>query len=409
MKMDHIVIWSAVLIATDLQSPAYAQTIIPLPGSSVSTLVRATVSCPAGNGASPPCFYPEGVRTAVVESIIIDPKPDGGGFISGRYSANYKGIIRNGNLAYIDADMNYIGYTPVLRVSGEEINSLNSGGVPTQLQYIRNLKYSEVRQIYSNMNWTSDGFQYAVHTENPSVVTPNGARLTGTFSDTNPADGLVYGTVGGWATVPNSGTEMLVTNTIDQINVTTQVDGNGVITPRVAVTDGIDMNGSRISNLGSGVASGDAVNKGQLDDEAMTRAKADLQISQRIGAAESGNTVLAASLAGEMTARMASDNAIVGRLDAIGSRLDSIDSRLNQLDRRVSASTAVAVALGGTGFLPGMRFNLAGNVARYGGAHAGAIQLGVMVTKNVAVNAGVASGFDKGGKTAVRGGFILGW
>jgi hypothetical protein len=60
-------------------------------------------------------------------------------------------------------------------------------------------------------------------------------------------------------------------------------------------------------------------------------------------------------------------------------------------------------------FLPGKSFNLTGNVGAYRGAVAGAIQLGALVSDMVAVNAGVAHGFNKGGKTAIRAGFTLGW
>ena len=65
--------------------------------------------------------------------------------------------------------------------------------------------------------------------------------------------------------------------------------------------------------------------------------------------------------------------------------------------------------MSGNAFLPGMKFNLTGNVATYGGAHAAAIQMAAMVSPRAAINAGVATGFNKGGKTAVRVGFTFGW
>ena len=65
--------------------------------------------------------------------------------------------------------------------------------------------------------------------------------------------------------------------------------------------------------------------------------------------------------------------------------------------------------MSGNAFLPDMKFNLTANVATYDGAHAGALQMGALVSRHVAVNAGVATGFNRGGKTAARAGVTLGW
>jgi len=75
----------------------------------------------------------------------------------------------------------------------------------------------------------------------------------------------------------------------------------------------------------------------------------------------------------------------------------------------VASSTAIAVAMGGATFLPGMKFNLTANVATYDGAHAGSLQIGALVSDHVAVNAGVATGFNRRGKTAGRVGVTFGW
>ena len=67
------------------------------------------------------------------------------------------------------------------------------------------------------------------------------------------------------------------------------------------------------------------------------------------------------------------------------------------------------MAMGGTTFLPDMKFNLSANMATYDGAHAGSLSFGALVSPNVAVNAGVASGFNKRGKTGGRVGVTIGW
>ena len=81
---------------------------------------------------------------------------------------------------------------------------------------------------------------------------------------------------------------------------------------------------------------------------------------------------------------------------------------LADLDREIDGSTAVAVAMSGNAFMPGHDVNLTGNIGTYNGAVAASLQLGVMLSPNAAVNVGVSTGFNKGGKTAARVGFTLG-
>lgn len=52
---------------------------------------------------------------------------------------------------------------------------------------------------------------------------------------------------------------------ITAAEIKTQLDVNGLITPTVSVTNGVNMNGSTITNLAAGVNPTDAVNKAQLD------------------------------------------------------------------------------------------------------------------------------------------------
>jgi hypothetical protein len=52
---------------------------------------------------------------------------------------------------------------------------------------------------------------------------------------------------------------------------------------------------------------------------------------------------------------------------------------------------------------------MTGNLGTYGGAVAGALQIGAMVSESAAVNAGVAKGFNRDGKVGARVGFTFGW
>ncbi|MEQ1510697.1 MAG: YadA C-terminal domain-containing protein, partial [Sphingopyxis sp.] len=140
-----------------------------------------------------------------------------------------------------------------------------------------------------------------------------------------------------------------------------------------------------------------------------TRAQQLLQANQRIASVETAQTQLTTSLQTEITQRMAADLALGNRVTALENRFAEIDFQLDRLESRITSSTAIAVAMGGNAFLPDRRFNLTANVATYSGAHAGSIQLGVLLTPNVAVNAGVATGFNRRGSTAARAGVTFGW
>ncbi|WP_225011247.1 hypothetical protein [Novosphingobium percolationis] len=216
----------------------------------------------------------------------------------------------------------------------------------------------------------------------PTDIENNATALAGTFSTTDGK--IVFGRITGNATlVAEPGATTLALENSEhqfvspfalsmdvQTEVLTQLDENGLVTPTVTVTDGIEMNGSRITGLAAGEEAGDAVNLGQLQNEASARIAGDL---------------------------------------ALKTRLDGLQSRVDKLDAKIASSTAVAVAMGGATFLPGMKFNLSGNIATYDGAHAGSLQFGALLSKHVAVNGGVATGFNRGGKTAGRVGFTFGW
>ena len=164
----------------------------------------------------------------------------------------------------------------------------------------------------------------------------------------------------------------------------------------------------RIVNVAAGVDTTDAVNVGQLN--AVTGNVTALQTTvdthtTQITAIQAVNTTQAT----QITALQATDAAFDTRIDTLELLAEGLDDRIDRVDDRASAGTAAAVALSGAMFLPGKSFNLTGNVGSYRGAHAAALQFGALVGDNVAVNAGIAHGFNKGGKTALRAGFTVGW
>ena len=73
--------------------------------------------------------------------------------------------------------------------------------------------------------------------------------------------------------------------------------------------------------------------------------------------------------------------ALSGMATGFQDQLDGLDDRVDHVDRRASAGTAVAIAMGGTTFLPGKSYNLSGNVGTYRGAYAGALNFGALVSE----------------------------
>ena len=111
----------------------------------------------------------------------------------------------------------------------------------------------------------------------------------------------------------------------------------------------------------------------------------------------------------EENARIAGDAALQGQIDTLSGRVGAIETRLEDFDDRISSSTATAIAMGGMAFLPDMKFNLAVSGGFYEGAQAIAANVGVRVSNNVAVTAGVGGGLNKNGKVGGRVGVIFGF
>lgn len=188
----------------------------------------------------------------------------------------------------------------------------------------------------------------------------------------------------------------------------TQVNAGGI-----TVASSLSMGGGALVHLGfnvvQGVAAGtagtDAVNVNQLNaaTSGITTNVTALQTltathTTQIADIQTVNSTQATQISALQAADLAFESAV-----------DSLGNRIGKVDDRASAGTAAAVALSGAMFLPGKSFNLTGNVGTYRGAHAAALQFGALVSDNVALNAGIAHGFNKGGKTALRAGFTVGW
>ena len=257
-----------------------------------------------------------------------------------------------------------------------------------------------------------------------NTASGNGAVALGNLSSANGASAVALGDT---ATATGAGNVAIGGGSSATGANSVALGAGSVASDANSVSVGAAGAERRVTNVAAGTGATDAVNKGQLDTETVARqamgvelgaaigtetaarVQANLQMSQRLAVQETTTADLTVGLANEMSARLAADNALSARVDGLATRLDQIDTQIAVLDDRISSSTAVASALSGNAFLPDMKFNLTANVATYDGAHAGAIQMGVLMSPHVALNAGVASGFNRRGKTAARAGVTIGF
>lgn len=97
------------------------------------------------------------------------------------------------------------------------------------------------------------------------------------------------------------------------------------------------------------------------------------------------------------------------QITAVNGSISSLASLVEANRKRSDAGIATAVALSGASFLPGKRINVTANIGAFRDEVAIAGQLGILVSDNVALNAGVATSFHSYGGTSVRGGVTFGF
>lgn len=216
----------------------------------------------------------------------------------------------------VDAALSYTGQvSAVLPTSVANTLASQPGTALGQFQKY-DIKDLELRAI--NVDYRGEGVEtkggggYSINLKSadPAAITNNSTALAGSFRGTNETGGLVFGKLGGTASVivaePNSAvftpspialnedgspSSVFLSPMAVRMEVTseetTRLDENGLVTPTVAVTDGINMNGSRITNLGDAVNGTDAVNLGQVVD--LIASNSPIQNAEGDGALVGGN------------------------------------------------------------------------------------------------------------------------
>lgn len=188
------------------------------------------------------------------------------------------------------------------------------------------------------------------------------------------------------------------------------------------VSVGSSGNERRIVNVADGVNATDAASYGQLQavETQVTSNTTQININSLTLLALAANNAAQQGQIDANTAGVAANAALLAthsamlddheaRIVALEQMTFDLGDTLARFDDEIDGSTAVAIAMSGNAFLPGTRFNMTGNIGTYNGAVAGSLQVGAMVSDRAAVNAGIATGFNKKGKVGARVGFTLGW
>ena len=191
--------------------------------------------------------------------------------------------------------------------------------------------------------------------------------------------------------------------------------GSGSIADQAnTISVGSVGNERRIVNVAAGVNATDAVNVAQLNAVGAAGIVNTSAISANTSSIATNVANIADNTAAiDLNAAAIADNSAMldnhdRRLMALEAATFDLGNTLARFDDEIDGSTAVAIAMSGNAFLPDQKANITSNMGVYNGALAGSLQIGVLVSEKVAVNAGVATGFNKGGKTAARVGFTLG-
>ena len=250
------------------------------------------------------------------------------------------------------------GTPPTLLTSVPEVNPAEDVGDPTVT-------------AVSASGAVGSGIGPANYGSNLSTSGPvtNGSVVATETSSLLSTSGATYSSRTGTATYDPSTGDVTVSLPSTPTSQTT-VSATGVTTTgSINATSG-NFNGGRITGVGAGIDATDAVNVGQLDAAVAT-------LNSSI-AATNGNVATLSSLVE--------------------------DNR-----RRADAGIATAVALSGATFLPNKKINVTANLGGYRSELAIAGQVGVLVSDNIAFNAGVATSLEGYGGTSYRGGFTFGF
>lgn len=380
MDMREKILLGAVMAAASAV-PAYAQSFSGTVSTTTTTSLVLGSSSTSQTGDSTVSPYLNTVTTVQSQSLTTSGTGATGGTVSvgGNtygYTITGSGTQSQNQTVTSTLTSQYApGTPPTLVTQTAVVGAAQSVGSPT----VTALSVSGCTTFAVNC---STGQVYYAGTLS-SAASPNSNGTVNVTENTYSVStsGTTYATYTGTASF-NPSTGAITVGPLTQASATT-ITSTGLTTTgtvsaaNVNVTSSLNMNGNKISNVGTGTAATDAANTGQVTTEA--------------------------------NARIAGDAALQSGLNNLTSSVSSLSALVDANRKRSDAGIATAVALSGGTFLPGKKVNFTANIGAFRGEAAVAAQLGVLISDNLALNAGVATSFHSYGGTAVRGGFTFGF
>lgn len=194
----------------------------------------------------------------------------------------------------VDAGMAYTGSVSAVLPTSVANNLVSQPATPLGQFQRYDIQQLDLRAINVDFRGsgveTKEGGDYSINlaSSDPTAITNNSTALSGNYRGSSETGGIVFGKLSGNARVvaaePNSAiftpspiflnedgspSTVYLSPLAVRLEVTseetTRLDENGLVTPTISVTDGINMNGSRITNLGDAVNGTDAVNLAQVN------------------------------------------------------------------------------------------------------------------------------------------------
>jgi hypothetical protein len=287
----------AIAIALIVSTPALAQTV------TVPQQPLSDIDCPPGTQIyliGTTCTT-TGTRTATPTTGTVTPQAGGGVRVDGQWNVTYVGNLQTDGIPFstvpgqpfnFDATTFYDPTAVTVNVNASYTGGYNNLLLPTfdinnpgyfqtytnQTTTVNSLNVNITDGTFTDAN-TSEEYAFNLNSPSPTAIqNGNSVALTGSYRQTN-GNAIVFGALGGTATLQAAGAtsaaQFGIANgswgspyrlqyAVTPIE-TTRLDQNGLTTPTVSVTDGINLNGSKVTGLGAGTVTTDAVNLGQLN------------------------------------------------------------------------------------------------------------------------------------------------
>jgi Coiled stalk of trimeric autotransporter adhesin/YadA-like membrane anchor domain len=432
--VGHMLKTSAVatcLIAHGANAQVVAPPQVPLSDMQCNYPVGAPPSSQFGLPAASTCTT-AGTRNIAAPTVTQTPSGATATRVTGEWVVNYAGALAidgvpvslvNGQQFSFDAtnfyDSGSVSANVTTAYTGRisfAVPNAQAAGVASTMQSFTPGEFYEYSVASTTLNslavnianaTASSGgrdYDYSL-ASSPTIINGNSVAVAGQYQNQNNDGAIVFGTLSGTAVLTNSAVSNAPILDINgnptgawrslhglQFNITatevTKLDQTGLITPTVSVTNGIQMNGSRITGLAAGTATTDAVNKSQLD-----AATAYVKVN--------GTGALATAAGANAIAIGADSNASQANTIALGQGANAQSAGALAIGTNAKAVGGNSFSVGASSETNGLGTVAFGNASYAGGENALAFGYGSQGTSANATSLGTFSRAQAVGATAV--------